>query len=78
MAKLTTAERKKLPAKVFGIPEKAPKSGSYPMPDKQHAIEAESRASGKPVEKRVRAKAQSLYPSLKNPAKLHSLASMAA
>jgi len=76
MAKLTAKERTSIPKRLFGIPEKAPKSGSYPMPDKKHAEVAEGRAKGKPEEKRVREKAHELYPSL-NPAKLHSLALMA-
>ena len=46
MAKLTAKQRAKLPAKVFGLPEKArtakarKESGNYPMPDKKHAISA--------------------------------------
>jgi hypothetical protein len=42
MAKLTQAARNKMPSKTFGLPGKGagPKgkgSGSYPMPDKEHA-----------------------------------------
>ena len=43
-------QRAKLPAKDFGLPEKArsPKakkeSGNYPIPDKGHAISAKSRS----------------------------------
>lgn len=46
MAKLTAAQRAKLPAKEFGLPEKArsadakKESGNYPMPDSGHAISA--------------------------------------
>jgi hypothetical protein len=46
MAKLTAKQRAKLPAKAFGLPEKArtakarKESGNYPMPDKKHAISA--------------------------------------
>jgi hypothetical protein len=46
MSKLTPAKRAKLPAKVFGLPEKArttdakKETGNYPMPDKGHAISA--------------------------------------
>jgi hypothetical protein len=46
VAKLTAKERAKLPAKAFGLPEKArskkarKESGNYPMPDKAHAISA--------------------------------------
>ena len=48
MAKLTAKQRAKLPAKDFGLPEKArsgdakKESGNYPMPDKDHAISAKS------------------------------------
>lgn len=41
MAKLTSKERKALPAKDFGLP----KSKGYPMPDKAHARLAKSGAS---------------------------------
>lgn len=40
MAKLTTADRKKLKAKTFGLP----KERKYPMPDKSHAANAKARA----------------------------------
>ena len=46
MAKLTAKQRENLPAKAFGLPEKARSkkarraSGNYPMPDKGHAISA--------------------------------------
>jgi hypothetical protein len=46
MSKLTAKLRAKLPARAFGLPEKArtPKarkdSGNYPMPDEGHAISA--------------------------------------
>ena len=54
MAKLNAAQRKKLPTKDFGIPEKKPGSGSYPMPDKAHAANAKSRAAqfASPAEKK--------------------------
>ncbi len=48
MAKLTAKQRAKLPAKDFGLPEKArssrakKESGNYPIPDKGHAISAKS------------------------------------
>jgi len=41
MAKLTTAKRKKIPKKEFGLPG----SRRFPMPDKAHAINAKARAS---------------------------------
>ena len=50
MAKLTAKQRAKLPAKEFGLPEKArsseakKESGNYPMPDEEHATSAKGRA----------------------------------
>jgi len=52
MAKLTASQRAKLPAREFGLPEKArspearKETGNYPMPDEGHAISAK-RLSGK-------------------------------
>ena len=46
MARLTAKQRAQLPAKDFGLPEKAgsaeakKESGNYPMPDEGHAISA--------------------------------------
>jgi len=46
MGELTAKQRAKLPAKGFGLPEKAGSSdakkqtGNYPVPDKGHAISA--------------------------------------
>ena len=46
MAKLSARQRAKLPAKAFGLPEKArsteakKETGNYPVPDKGHAISA--------------------------------------
>ncbi len=51
MADLSTEKREDLPAKDFGLPEKArtkdakKDSGNYPMPDKAHARNAKSRAT---------------------------------
>lgn len=64
MAKLSAADRKRIPKGKFAIPEKAPGSGSYPIPDRSHAIDALSRASGKPVEARVRAAVHRAFPGL--------------
>jgi hypothetical protein len=50
MAELTASQRAKLPAKFFGLPEKArstkakKESGNYPMPDAAHAISATGRS----------------------------------
>ncbi len=41
MAKLSSGERKSLPASTFGLPGKR----AYPMPDKGHAANAKARAS---------------------------------
>ena len=46
MSRLTAKQRAQLPAKEFGLPEKAgsaeakKESGNYPMPDEGHAISA--------------------------------------
>jgi hypothetical protein len=46
MVKLTPKKRTKLPAREFGLPEKArsddakKETGNYPMPDRDHAISA--------------------------------------
>lgn len=51
MADLSDAKREDLPAKDFGLPEKArtkdakKESGNYPMPDKAHARNAKARAA---------------------------------
>ena len=41
MAKLDTAERKRIPASEFGLP----KSRKFPMPDRAHSINAKARAT---------------------------------
>lgn len=51
MAELNAKKREKMPAKEFGLPEKArtaddrKETGNYPMPDKAHARNAKSRAA---------------------------------
>ncbi len=51
MAGLSDAKREQLPAKEFGLPEKARskeqkrESGNYPMPDEAHARNAKARAA---------------------------------
>jgi hypothetical protein len=37
MAKLTMAQRRRLPKSDFAVPSKAPGPGSYPINDKAHA-----------------------------------------
>lgn len=66
MADLNTKQRAALPKTDFAIPEKAPGSGSYPIPDLAHARDALSRSSGKPEEARVRAAVYRKFPQLKN------------
>ena len=48
MARLTTAQRKRIPKSEFGLPSKAKKGtasrGAFPMPDKAHAQNAKARA----------------------------------
>lgn len=41
MPKLKTAQRKKMKAKTFGLPDER----KYPMPDKSHAANAKARAT---------------------------------
>jgi hypothetical protein len=67
MAKLTAAARREIPKAKFGVPSKAPHSGSYPMNDKKHAILAEQLSGGKSVHAQVVAKAHRLYPGLGKP-----------
>lgn len=63
MAKLSAADRKKIPAKDFAGPDR-----SYPINDESHARNALSRVSqnGSPALKaKVRAKVHSKYPDIK-------------
>jgi hypothetical protein len=59
VAKLTAATRKKIPKKDFAGPD-----GSYPIENASHARNALARASGKPVESRVRAAVHRKYPNI--------------
>ena len=66
MAKLTAAQRRRLPKSDYAIPSKAPKSGSYPINDKAHA-RAALRLIGhaSPDEQRaIRRKRAPRYPSI--------------
>jgi hypothetical protein len=60
MAKLTAATRNKIPTASFAGPDR-----SYPINDESHARNALARASGKPVESRVRAAVHRKYPGIK-------------
>ena len=67
MARLTAAQRRRLPKSDYAIPSKAPKSGSYPINDKAHARNALARVSqhGTADEKRkIRRKVAQRYPSI--------------
>lgn len=64
MSDLTSKQRKRLPDTEFAIPEKAPGSGSYPIPDLAHARDALARSSGKPEEGRVRTAVHKKFPAL--------------
>jgi len=43
--RLTMAQRKRIPKAEYGVPQKAPGHGSYPMNDKAHAANAKARAT---------------------------------
>ena len=83
MAKLDAAQRNKLPTKMFGLPDKAPKSGSYPIPDAAHARSALSRASANASpaqQKEIRSKVHRMYPDIqmvRGAGKMRNLSSMA-
>ena len=64
-AKLSAADRRALPKSAFVFPDKAPGgSGSYPIHDENHAVNALSRASGKPEAAEVERKVHARYPKL--------------
>lgn len=64
-AKLSAADRKKLPKSAFVFPDKAPGPGSYPIHDMAHAKNALARSSDKPEEKKVKAAVYAKHPKLK-------------
>jgi hypothetical protein len=68
MARLSYAERKKMPKKEFAVPSKKEGGkGGYPIPDASHARNALARVSqhGSPAEKKeVRAKVHAKYPGI--------------
>lgn len=74
MATLTVRQRRALPKEDFAIPEKAPGPGSYPIPDRNHAIDALSRVEhyGTTEERhRVRTAVHRKYPTLGATVKRH-------
>ena len=70
MAKLSAAQRKKIPTSSFAVPSKAKTasgkaaSGSYPINDASHARNALARSAGKPVAGQVRAAVKKKYPNI--------------
>lgn len=54
MARLSSGQRAAMPSSEFVFPGKAPGAGSYPIPDRNHAIAALRFAAGKPEEQAVR------------------------
>lgn len=64
MAKLNTNSRKHIAKKNFAVPGKAPESGSYPIEDRAHAINALARSAGKPVHGQVVRAVERKYPGL--------------
>lgn len=70
MSKLNAAARKRLPSSDFALPGKGkgPEgkgSGSYPIPDKNHARLALSRSSGKSEHSTVVRRVASKFPGIK-------------
>lgn len=68
MARLSARARRALPKSDFAIKSKAPKSGSYPLPDEKHARSALSLVSqhGSPEEKaKVRAAVKARFKNIK-------------
>jgi hypothetical protein len=61
MAKLTAKDRMALPKSDFVEPAKK----AYPIPDASHARNALARASGKPVEAKVKAAVKRKFPGIK-------------
>lgn len=59
MAKLTAKTRNAIPSNEFAGPDR-----SYPIEDESHAHNALARASGKPIEARIRAAVHRKYPDI--------------
>lgn len=54
MARLSMAQRRAIPRSEYVFPDRAPEHGSYPIPDRGHAVAALRFAAGKPEEAAVR------------------------
>ena len=80
MANLTAAQRRAIPKSDFGVPEKAPGSGSFPLPDKKHARAAlRLIGNASPANQtRIRSKISRLWPGIKQAGRMHSLSSFKA
>lgn len=63
-AKLSMADRKKLPKSAFVFPDKAPAPGSYPIHDESHARAALSMSAGKPEESAVKSAVKKRHPNI--------------
>lgn len=63
--KLSMEKRKAMPKAEFAVPSKAPKAGSFPIPDRSHAQNALARSAGKAVAGKVRAAVKRKYPDMK-------------
>lgn len=69
MAWLNAKARQALPKSDFALPgsglgKKGAGSGSYPIPDRSHAINALARSAGKPIAGKVRAKVKAKFPGI--------------
>ena len=62
---LSAAQRRALPDSAYVFPAKAPGSGSYPVPDVEHARKALQLSGGKPEHAQVKAAVYRRYPQLK-------------
>lgn len=52
MARLTAAKRRALPRSDYAVPSKAPGPGSFPIPDRAHAIAAKRLEHNAPASER--------------------------
>ena len=65
--KLNAKMRNAIPARDFALPG----ARKYPINDKAHARDALARASGKPVDAKVKAKVKAKYPGIAQAPKSH-------
>lgn len=62
MARLTMAQRRRLPKSAFAVPSKAPGPGSYPIPDAAHKRAAAGLAAMHHASSSVKAKIRAKKP----------------